>query len=232
MKQLGWTLAVWTALVWSISGCSGPELPSPETGMVQSEAVIPADEPQPIDEGSVFNIPQVEAEVVDAQEPMTIATADTAQAEMDTVAAVTPEPAPEVVEDINETVADDTNATQVVEETNATQAEVLEPIKAFEPYVTELGVLKVEVGVDTLRFMIKDPIVKYFAMENPERIVLDFKDLRYFEPMQKPIESPAFSSIATASHDHYNRVVIRLHAKRDFTIVKSRGDWLLSLKPE
>lgn len=237
MKKISLTFLLWTAFMMVVGGCSVKELP-PEEGMVQSEPLAEGMEkteeeaPEPM-----FNIPQVEAEVVDSHEPMQIASAeaevlDTAsgismEETNTTEAEAVAEPAAESEEtNTTEAVAEDDNVTENLQADTA----AVEPLeKVFEPYEEDFGAFKVKIENASLRFAIKDPIKHHFALENPDRIVLDFKPLSYLEPMQKAIESPAFVSISTASHDQFNRIVIYLREKQGYSINKIEGDWLLTL---
>ena len=197
-------------------------------------------------EEAPLNIPSVSEEVVDEKEsPIEMAEPEPEpeplvsepeiieDVETETTAennATQPEPSPvEVVPEDANTTADETIVT---EEANATMPEK-EPVvetPPFEPYVEQIGVLKIRIEENAIRLMMKDPIIKYFALTAPDRIVIDFKDVRYLEPMIKEIDAPLISQIATATHDDYNRVVIYLKVPKQFTISKNRGDWLIDLK--
>ena len=193
-------------------------------------------------EEAPLNIPSVSEEVVDENEsPIEVAEPEPATTE------------PEIIEDVEteaaaennvtepdaapvEVLPEDTNTTAdgtiELEDANAT-AEEAEPVvetPPFEPYVEQIGVLKIGIEASAVRLMMKDPIIKYFALTQPDRIVIDFKDIRYLEPMVKAVEAPLVSQIATATHDNYNRVVIYLKEAKQFTISKNRGDWLIDLK--
>ena len=197
-------------------------------------------------EEAPLNIPSVSEEVVDEKESPIEVTEPEPEPEAvstepeiiediatETVAennVTEPEPAPvEVVpEDVN-TTADETVE---LEDANATAPEEESVVETppFEPYVEQIGVLKIGIEESAIRLMMKDPIIKYFALTGPDRIVIDFKDIRYLEPMTKEITAPWVSKIATATHDDYNRVVIYLKEPKQFTISKNRGDWLIDLK--
>lgn len=223
------------------SACS----PEPVTDEVVQEEPVNEVEAEVKAMEEPLNIPSVVDEVVDANEaPM-----DMSEPEPEPQPAI---PEPEIIEDVepeliaenNETapepleevVVADTNTSDEVtaeaEDMNATEPpeEVVVEAPPFKAYVEQIGVLKIGIEESAVRLMMKDPIIKYFPLTSPDRIVIDFKDVRYLEPQEKTIESPIVSKIATASHDNYNRVVIYLKETREFTISKNRGDWLIDFK--
>jgi hypothetical protein len=117
------------------------------------------------------------------------------------------------------------------EDANITEPEtVIEAVAVFESYTEQIGVLRIGIEADAVRLMMKDPIIKYFTLQNPDRLVIDFKIIRYFEPEEKAVVSPRISRIATATHDAFNRLVLYLNEPGEYTINKDHGDWLIRFK--
>lgn len=213
--------------------------PEPDTDEVVREEPVNEVETEVKAMEEPLSIPSVVDEVVDANEaPMDMSEPEPQPdiPEPEIIEDVEPEPVAEnnetAPEPPQEAVAADTNtteeATAEAEDMNATEPVVEVP--PFKPYVEQIGVLKIGIEEKAVRLKMKDPIIKYFSLTSPDRIVIDFKDVRYLEPQKKNIESPIVSEIATATHDNYNRVVIYLHEAREFTISKNRGDWLIDFK--
>ncbi len=239
-------LFFFTLLITLFTAC-GPEPIADD--MVQEEPVNEVEAEVKAMEEAPLNIPSVVDEVVDAkEEPIEMAEPEP---EPEPVAAE-----PEIIEDVETEMTAENNATEpeaaepeivpedanitapaeeelaVTEDVNATEPQEEPVVEAapFEPYEEQIGVLRIGIEEHAIRLKMKDPIIKYFSLASPDRIVIDFKDIRYLEPMMKEINAPSVSHIATATHDNYNRVVIYLKEKREFTISKSRGDWLIDLK--
>lgn len=183
------------------------------------------------------NIPTVEEEDLAAQEGDLVAQAslETVTSEKEPQIAQAKEE-PEIVEEIKkpekiieqESVSDDKNFNN--EEPVKKQVVQNLSNKEFKPYMQSLGVLKIEVLGNGIRFMIKDLIQKDFLLENPYRIVIDFEPARYFESRSVFIDSPIVSQIAVASHDDYNRAVVYISEKREYRISKNQNDWFLEIK--
>lgn len=237
-----------TLVVTLFTAC-GPEPITEE--MVEEEPVKEVETEVKTMQEAPLNIPSVAEEVVEEKDTPI----DVAQPEPEPEPLIAE---PEIVEDLQteavvennttepepaaaiEVIPEDANTTAdetiVVEDANATEEEAEaeeEPVASappFEPYVEQIGVLKIGIESHAVRLMMKDPIIKYFSLTSPDRIVIDFKDIRYLEPMMREINAPLVSHIATATHDDYNRVVIYLKEAKAFTISKSRGDWLIDLK--
>lgn len=247
-------LLFFSFLVTLFTAC-GPEPAAEE--MVQDEPVNEVEAEVKAMEEAPLNIPSVEDEVVEQKEepidvvepepeplspePEIIEDVET-EAVVENIEADTsePEPVAALPEDANVTepegiAAEESNATEPdiaeVEDANATDVEeAVVQTPPFEPYIEQIGVLKIGIEEHAIRLKMKDPIIKYFALSSPDRIVIDFKDIRYLEPVMKEINAPFVSNIATATHDNYNRVVIYLKEPKKFTISKNRGDWLIDLK--
>lgn len=183
------------------------------------------------------NIPTVEEEDLAAQEGDLVAQAslETVTSEKEPQIAQAKEE-PEIVEEIKkpekiieqESVSDDKNFNN--EEPVKKQVVQNLSNKEFKSYMQSLGVLKIEVLGNGIRFMIKDLIQKDFLLENPYRIVIDFEPARYFESRSVFIDSPIVSQIAVASHDDYNRAVVYISEKREYRISKNQNDWFLEIK--
>lgn len=239
------------ALLLLISGCSVQE---PRMDEDISQAVIAEPEKEePLSETVSepdSTIPSVVDEVVDAQEtPIDVAPA-TEPEPVEEVAEVLDEPAiadVAAVSDTNETEpaapeikAEEKTAEPLPQEVNATKAEPVQVPKppkeeridlgAFKPFTQQIGVLKIEIAALSMSIKINDPIIKYFSLAAPDRIVIDFKDIRYLEPKTVDLVSPYVQKIATAAHDNYNRVVIYLNEAVDYTISKESGGWLITFK--
>jgi hypothetical protein len=237
-------LFFFTLLIALFAAC-GPE-PITQDMVVEEPVKETVPEEQATEEAPL-NIPSVVDEVVDAkEEPIEMAEPE-------------PEPViaePEIIEDVETEAVVENNASEpetpevatadanttapveeelsVAEDANTSLPPEEEPAVAeappFEPYIEQIGVLKIGIEEHAVRLKMKDPIIKYFALTSPDRIVIDFKDIRYLEPVVKDVNAPFVIQIATATHDDYNRVVIYLKEAKTFTISKNRGDWLVDLK--
>jgi hypothetical protein len=241
-------LLIFTLLLALFTAC-GPEPVTEE--IVQDEPVNEVEAEVKAMEEAPLNIPSVEDEVVEEK----AAPIEVAEPEPEPEPLI---PEPEIIEDVEsetvvetveanttepepaspvELLSEDTNTTEpepetVVEDANVSvpEEEPVVQVPPFKPYTEQIGVLKIGIEAHAIRLMMKDPIIKYFSLTSPDRIVIDFKDIRYLEPMMKEINSPLVTHIATATHDNYNRVVIYLKEAKAFTISKNRGDWLIDLK--
>jgi len=140
-------------------------------------------------------------------------------------------------EDSNTTIQDlDTNATepQIPQmqtkkaEIKVQEVEIPKIIKKFKPLKKRLGVLRVTINKESLDIFIKDAIIRKDYLKNPNRIVIDFKPLRYFKTKSITINSPLISKINTASHEKFNRVVIYTKKDIKFDIKKEKKGWKIN----
>lgn len=192
------------------------------------------------------NIPTVEEEDLAAQESDLAAQASPKAAtseEQPQIAQVKEEPQIAQAKEESEVVEEIKKPEEIIEQESDKDSKkfkkeepLKEPVaqnlsnKEFKPYMQSLGVLKIEVLENGIRFMVKDLIQKDFLLENPYRIVIDFEPVRYFESRSVSIDSPIVSQIAVASHDDYNRAVVYISEKREYQISKNQNDWFLEIK--
>ena len=105
------------------------------------------------------------------------------------------------------------------------EIEIPKIIKEFKPIKKRIGVLRVTIGKKSIDIFIKDAIIRKNYLTNPNRIVIDFKPLRYFKAKSISIDSPLVSKLNTASHEKFNRVVIYVKKDVNFDIKREKKGW-------
>ena len=78
----------------------------------------------------------------------------------------------------------------------------------------------------------KDTLKKYFALEHPSRIVMDFKSASDFASKRKKLKGFAVTQIEVGAHGSYYRVVFKLDSTYKYKVKKVKYGFLLSFQKE
>jgi len=76
----------------------------------------------------------------------------------------------------------------------------------------------------------KDTLKKHFALEDPNRIVMDFKSASDFASKRKHLKGFAVTQIEVGAHGSYYRVVFRVNDLYKYRVEKVRYGLLLTLQ--
>ena len=76
----------------------------------------------------------------------------------------------------------------------------------------------------------KDTLKKHFALEHPNRIVMDFKSASDFASKRKSLKGFAVTQIEVGAHGSYYRVVFRVNNAYKYRVEKVRYGLLLTLE--
>jgi hypothetical protein len=68
-----------------------------------------------------------------------------------------------------------------------------------------------------------DPLVRHFALSNPNQIVLDFKHNSVFKSDQKPLNAAPYMNVSVGNHGEFARVSITLDGRYTYVLNKSGG---------
>ena len=68
-----------------------------------------------------------------------------------------------------------------------------------------------------------DPLVRHFALSDPNQIVLDFKHSTPFKSDQKPLNAAPYTNVSIGNHGEFARVTITLDGRYSYALDKSSG---------
>lgn len=119
-----------------------------------------------------------------------------------------------------------------VKEANAKAPVKISKPKAAEPKNSKKEIslfkwLKIEIGKNYIYIKTKDRLFKKFNIENPDKIVLDFRAKKSFSTKKVKIESGYIDKIAVGSHKSYYRIALRLAKKSRYELKKEENGYKL-----
>jgi hypothetical protein len=68
-----------------------------------------------------------------------------------------------------------------------------------------------------------DPLIRHFALSNPNRIVLDFKHNGVFKSEEKGLNAAPYVNVSLGNHGEFARLTITLDGRYGYTLNKSGG---------
>ncbi len=78
----------------------------------------------------------------------------------------------------------------------------------------------------------KDGLIKNFTIENPKKIVLDFKSNRSFKTKRAKLKNnQCIDEIALGAHKGYYRIALTFKKECDYKLSKEKGGYKLTFKP-
>lgn len=116
-----------------------------------------------------------------------------------------------------------------VKEANAKAPVKISKPKAinFKKEISLFKWLKIEIGKNYIYIKTKDRLFKKFNIENPDKIVLDFRAKKSFSTKKVKIESGYIDKIAVGSHKSYYRIALRLAKKSRYELKKEENGYKL-----
>lgn len=87
-----------------------------------------------------------------------------------------------------------------------------------------------QVGNKRMKIITKDSKIRDFIVDNPYKIVIDFRRDTNFLTKTFKVKMPPFVSIVLGNHDKYYRVVVTLDGQYLYDLKKSKGDYIITLK--
>ncbi len=83
---------------------------------------------------------------------------------------------------------------------------------------------------DTLKIFTKDTLIKYFALPNKNKFVLDFKSEKAFATKDIKIEQGKFKDVKIGSHKNFYRASFSLNSPFKYTMQKKIGEITIDIK--
>ncbi len=87
-----------------------------------------------------------------------------------------------------------------------------------------------KVGGKSIKIFTKDSKIRDFLVDNPYKIVIDFKRDANFLTKSFKVNMPPFVSIVLGNHDKYYRVAIELDGQYIYDLKKEKGDYIITLR--
>jgi len=92
------------------------------------------------------------------------------------------------------------------------------------------GFIAFEVGNKKMKIITKDSKIRDFIVDNPYKIVIDFRRDTNFLTKTFKVKMAPFVSIVLGNHDKYYRVVVALDGQYLYDLKKQKGDYIITLK--
>jgi hypothetical protein len=70
------------------------------------------------------------------------------------------------------------------------------------------------------------PVIRHFALSEPNRIVIDFKKNTLFSKKEMKLNAPPFLSVSVANHGTFGRASITLDGRYRYTL-KQTGETIV-----
>ncbi len=111
-------------------------------------------------------------------------------------------------------------------------------VKSLSPKSTGHGIkrykykdfIAFQVGNKRMKIITKDSKIRDFMVDNPYKIVIDFRRDTNFLTKTFKVRMPPFVSIVLGNHDKYYRVVVTLDGQYLYNLKKDKGDYVITLK--
>lgn len=100
------------------------------------------------------------------------------------------------------------------------------PIKASgnaKSAVADFGFVRFETNGKRLTIKSNDPIIRHFALTDPNQIIIDFKRSAIFTTKEKKLNTPPYASVTVANHGKFARATIVLDGRYDYSLNKNSG---------
>lgn len=81
-----------------------------------------------------------------------------------------------------------------------------------------------------LRVTSAAPLMRHFALSNPNRIVLDFKHVKPFDKEEKVLNAAPYTNAVLTHHGTFARAAIMLDGRYDYTLKQSGNTIVLKCK--
>jgi len=92
------------------------------------------------------------------------------------------------------------------------------------------GFISFKVAGKSIKIITKDSKIRDFLVDEPYKIVLDFRRDTSFLTKTFHINRPPFVSVVLGNHDKYYRVVIQLDGQYIYNLKREKGDYIITLK--
>lgn len=96
--------------------------------------------------------------------------------------------------------------------------------------VANFGFIQLLSNGKNLTIKSSDPLIRHFALSNPNRIVLDFKHSGVFKSEQKGLNAAPYVNVSLGNHGEFARLMITLDGRYGYTLNKSGGLISISCK--
>ncbi len=87
-----------------------------------------------------------------------------------------------------------------------------------------------KVARKSIKIITNDHKIRDFIVDNPYKIIIDFRRDTNFLTKSFHIDKPPFVSVVLGNHDKYYRVAIRLDGQYIYSLKKQKGDYIITLK--
>ncbi|HEX5329698.1 AMIN domain-containing protein [Sulfuricurvum sp.] len=103
------------------------------------------------------------------------------------------------------------------------QGGVSTPSAAKSVSAANFGFIRLFTKGKNLTLKSADPLVRHFALSDPNQIVLDFKHTTPFKSDQKPLNAAPYTNVSIGNHGEFARVTITLDGRYSYSLDKSSG---------
>jgi len=87
----------------------------------------------------------------------------------------------------------------------------------------DFGFIRFQTKGKHLSINSNDPMVRYFTLTEPNRIVIDFKRQEVFTAKEKVLNAPPYVSVGVANHGKFIRTTITLDGSYDYVLKNAGG---------
>lgn len=89
--------------------------------------------------------------------------------------------------------------------------------------VANFGFIQLLSSGKSITIKSSDPLIRHFALSNPNRIVLDFKHNGVFKSEQKGLNAAPYVNVSLGNHGEFARLMITLDGRYGYSLNKSGG---------
>lgn len=89
--------------------------------------------------------------------------------------------------------------------------------------VANFGFIQLLSNGKSITIKSSDPLIRHFALSNPNRIVLDFKHNGVFKSEQKGLNAAPYVNVSLGNHGEFARLMITLDGRYGYSLNKSGG---------
>jgi hypothetical protein len=104
------------------------------------------------------------------------------------------------------------------------------PTNAKSISSAQLQFIQVASTKKELRVTSAAPLMRHFALSNPNRIVLDFKHVKPFDKEEKVLNAAPYTNAVLTHHGTFARAAIMLDGRYDYTLKQSGNTIVLKCK--